>query len=755
MTSRNRGIVAFANKQQERRGILNMKFTDGYWMPKPGVSVYGCAEIRDISFNEDKFTAYIAPFEVHHRGQTLAGPLLTLELTAPREDILAVRLYHYNNAMPEKPSFELTLDPQKMVFKETEDSYIVSSGKMQATLMKGSFKIAIDYDGKRLTYSDYKQAAYLTTNDGVYIRERLDLGVDEYIYGLGERFTPFVKNGQSVDIWNEDGGTSSEIAYKNVPFYISSKGYGVFVDHSECVSYEIASESASRVQFSVPGEELRYCVIGGGSAKAAISNYCKLTGMPPLPPAWSFGLWLSTSFTTNYDEDTVNSFIDGMKEREIPLSVFHYDCFWMKEYEWCNFTFDPDMFPEPKQMLGRLHDKGLRVCVWINSYIGQKSPLYDEAAKKGYLLKRVSGKPWQWDRWQPGMGLVDFTNPDAASWYTSKLEALVELGVDCFKTDFGERIPVDDVVWFDGSDPIKMHNYYAYLYNKVVYEFLEQKRGKGNAVLFARSATTGGQKFPVHWGGDCEATFSAMAESIRGGLSLASCGFAFWSHDIGGFERTATSDVYKRWIAFGLFSTHSRLHGSSSYRVPWLYDEESVDVLRHFTKTKHSLMPYIFAESVKATQTGVPVMRPMVLEYPDDPLCYSLDKQYMLGESILVAPVFFEDGHCDVYLPEGKFTNFFTGEHLEGGRVISGKYDYLTMPVFVRENTLLAIGQDDKAEYDYHKNVTICAYNVTDASIDLFDKLGNKQATVTAKLEGGELKYFAEGNAPEIKYKKM
>jgi alpha-D-xyloside xylohydrolase len=723
-------------------------------MTKPGVTAFGCAEIRHANFTEDNFTVYIAPFEVRHRGQTLAGPLLTLEITAPRQDILGIKLYHYKNAMPDTPSFELFLDPQKMTFEETDEAYIVKCGKMSATLVKGRFSITIAYDGEILTRSDYKQAAYLTTNDGPYFRERLDLGVDEYVYGLGERFTPFVKNGQSVDIWNEDGGTSSDIAYKNIPFYVSSKGYGVFTNHPELVSYEIASESASRVQFSVAGEELEYFVIGGGSPKAAVANYNELTGKPPLPPAWSFGLWLSTSFTTDYDEKTVNSFIDGMSEYGIPLSVFHYDCFWMKEYEWCSFSWDEAMFPEPAAMLKRLRDKGLHICVWINPYIGQKSPLFDEASKKGYLLRKTDGFTWQWDLWQPGMGIVDFTNPDAAAWYNGKLEALIDMGVDCFKTDFGERIPVEDIVWFDGSDANRMHNYYAFIYNKIVYELLERKKGKGNAVLFARSATTGGQQFPVHWGGDCEATYPAMAESLRGGLSLAMGGFAFWSHDIGGFEQTATSDVYKRWIAFGLFSTHSRLHGSSSYRVPWLYDEESVDVLRRFTKLKNSLMPYLFAQAVKATLTGVPVMRPMVLEFPDDPLCLTLDKQYMLGDSLLVAPVFREDGRCDVYLPAGKYFDFFTGETIEGGRLISGVYDYMTLPVFVRENTLLAMGREDTAEYGYNENITIRAYNVTEqTTIDLYDKTGKKRASVTAKPENGEISFKIDGDAPGLSTK--
>ncbi|MDR0292887.1 MAG: alpha-xylosidase [Oscillospiraceae bacterium] len=741
-----------------------MKFTDGFWMAKPGVTVHGCAEIRDIAFSGDKLTAFISPFPVSHRGQTLGGPLLTLEITAPRPDILGVKLYHYKDAMPKEPAFELFCEPQPLAFEETDSSYTVRAGAMAATLLKGRYALIFSYSGKPVTRSDFRQAAYLTAPDGPFIRERLDLGVDEYIYGLGERFTPFVKNGQSVDIWNEDGGTASDIAYKNIPFYLSSKGFGVFADHPERVSYEIASEAASRVQFSVAGEELRYFVIGGGSVKKAVANYCALTGKPPLPPAWSFGLWLSTSFTTDYDEQTVNSFIDGMAERGIPLSVFHYDCFWMKEYEWCNFTWDAAMFPEPAAMLKRLHEKGLRVCVWINSYIGQKSPLFDEAAEKHYLLRKTDGTVWQWDRWQPGMGLVDFTNPDAAAWFAAKLEALADMGVDCFKTDFGERIPTEGIAWFDGSDPQRMHNYYTFLYNQTVHEMLERKKGKGGGVLFARSATVGGQRFPVHWGGDCEATYAAMAETLRGGLSLALGGFAFWSHDISGFEATATPDLYKRWVAFGLFSTHSRLHGSSSYRVPWNFDggeppqamsgsgQTCTDVLRHFTKVKHSLMPYLYAQAVKATQTGVPVMRPMVMEYPDDPLCLTLDRQYMLGDSLLVAPVFHEDGHCDVYLPDGMFTNFFTGEVVQGGRLVRGIYNYMTLPAFIPENTLLAMGRDDCAEYEYHENITVHAYQLTEQTVELYDKSGNLRATVTGRAHGDEVTFQVDGDAPNIKF---
>ena len=259
------------------------------------------------------------------------------------------------------------------------------------------------------------------------------------------------------------------------------------------------------MQFSVPGETLRYCIIGAESRKNVLSAYTG-TGRPVLPPVWSLGLWLSTSFITNYNEETVTSFVDEMKKREIPLHVFHYDCFWMKEYEWCNFIWDENMFPDVGGMLARLKARGLKICVWINLYIGQKSYMFAEGAEKGYLLKNSDGSVWQWDRWQPGMAIVDFTNPDACIWFQGKLKNLLDQGVDCFKTDFGERISTD-VEYFDGTDAVSMHNYYTHMYNKTVFDLLKRERGENEAVLFARSATAGGQQYPVHWGGDCDSTY--------------------------------------------------------------------------------------------------------------------------------------------------------------------------------------------------------------------------------------------------------
>ena len=722
-----------------------MKFTDGYWNIKEGVSLFNPVEICDAEVGDSSITVYAACKTVVHRGDTLNSPLLTFNFSSPMDDVIRVQVCHFAGGLNAGPAFAIHEDAGRKVQTGEKDNYLyLRSSKLEMRIYKGkTWKIDYFYKGRRITGNGTRSTGYAITPDKkTYMREQLNLSVGELVYGLGERFGPFVKNGQTVDIWNEDGGTSSEQSYKNIPFYITNRIYGVFTNHPELVSYEIASENVSRAQFSVPGECLDYFVIGGQDIKDVLTNYTKLTGRPALPPAWSFGLWLTTSFTTNYDEVTVNSFIDGMSQRNLPLQVFHFDCFWMKEYQWCDFQWDSKFFPNPEAQIKRLKARGLKICVWINSYIAQKSPLFAQGKAKGYLVKKTDGSVWQWDKWQAGMGLVDFTNPEAVKWYQSKLKALLDIGVDCFKTDFGERIPTD-VVYFDGSDPVKMHNYYTLLYNKSVFELLQRERGKNEAAVFARSATVGGQQYPVHWGGDSTATYVSMAETLRGGLSLAMGGFGFWSHDIGGFEKTASPDLFKRWVAFGLLSSHSRLHGNESYRVPWLFDEESVDVLRFFTNLKCKLMPYIYNAACNAAANGIPVIRPMALEFNNDRNCGYLDRQYMLGESLLVAPVFSEDSIAEYYLPAGKWTNFLTGAKVEGGRWIQEKHDYLSLPLMARSNSIVAVGNiDNKPDYDFADGVTFHVFELTDgitASTAVFGTNGKKAIKLSAKLAGKEI----------------
>ena len=741
-----------------------MKFSNGCWLQKEGIECFSPKEAYFTRVEDTSVTICAPTMKINHRGDTLGGVNLTIVITSPMPEVLRVQTWHHRGVLAKSPEFDLKKkEALPLQVTETESDITITSGTLSLIITKDNWSMTYKRGDEVLTRSNGRDLALMKTSwrglaydaagdtENTYLRQQLSLGVGELVYGMGERFSAFTKNGQSVDIWNEDGGTSTEQSYKNVPFYLTNKGYGVFVNHPEKVSFEAATESLTKVEFSVEGGYLDYFVINGPTMKETLVHYTDLTGKPSLPAPWTFGLWLSTSFTTNYDEETVMSFIDGMLDRSIPLRTFHFDCFWMKEFHWTDFVWDERVFPDPEGMLKRIKAKGLNICVWINSYIGQESRLFEEGKEKGYFVKRPNGDVWQWDMWQPGMALVDFTNPEACKWYQSYLAKLLDMGVDCFKTDFGERIPTD-VVYYDGSDPKKMHNYYTYLYNKCVYELLEEKRGKGQAVLFARSATAGGQQFPVHWGGDCWSDYESMEESIRGGLSLMMSGFGFWAHDIGGFEQTSTADVYKRWVAFGLLSSHSRLHGSSSYRVPWLYDDEAVDVVRFFTRLKASLMPYIYKTAVETSRTGIPTMRSMVMEYTEDRTCAYLDKQYMLGDNLLVAPVFNDISQAEFYLPKGRWTNFFTGEETCGGTWITRDCGYLDIPLMVKENSIVAIGShDDKPDYDYADGAELRVYTLAEgipAETVIYGMDNEVALTASVKKEGRTISFSVQTDKP-------
>lgn len=594
-----------------------MKFTNGYWMIRDGVDALYAREAYELAADATTESLNVlAPTSVvRGRYDTLNLPTFNVDITTPAEGVIRVCAEHWQGAT-EYPGFPLNADePGNRDYVTVQANgngdgevgvngadVTLTTGGLTVKVVKGApWNLTfIGEDGKVLTESAGKSlgrfklgaesnvtaqpvSEFGVTMDGsardesdVFIAIQLHLSVGEDVYGLGERFGAYVKNGQSVDIWNEDGGTASEQGYKDIPFYMTSNGYGVLVNNRGHVSFEIGSENT---------------------------------------------------------EATINSFIDGMAERDIPLAAFHYDCYWMREFHWCDFEWDKRFFGDIESTLKRLHED------------------------KGYLVRKPNGEVWQTDFWQAGMGLVDFTNPAAREWFKDKVKALLNQGVDAIKTDFGERIP-RDVVWYDGSPKLSMHNWYTQLYNQAVFEAIEETYGKGNACLYARSATVGGQQQPVHWGGDCESTFNGMAQSLRAGLSLTSSGFGFWSHDIGGFEGAFPDPaVYKRWMAFGMLGSHSRLHGSTVYRVPWLFDEEdekngvalvpgqtAVDVVREFTKLKLELMPYVYQLGLQPHVNGTPVMRSMFVEFPDDPACRTLDRQYMFGPSMLVAPVFTYSG---------------------------------------------------------------------------------------------------------------
>lgn len=696
-----------------------MKFSHGYWLTRDGYTVLRPKDIDTVEERDGALVVYAPTAPIETRGDTLNRPLITTTFTAPIPDVIGVEIVHHKGRIDPGPHFALAAQEGVATITVADPHSgvpaTITSGGLTATVSTdGPWHVDFSGQGRHLTSSMDRSVGVVSHTSGDrYVYEQLTMGVSENIFGLGERFGAFVKNGQVVDVWNEDGGTASEQAYKNIPFYLSDAGYGVFIDTPDHVSLEIGSEVVSRTQISVPGSRLRYFIIYGETPKDILSTYTALTGRPAAVPAWSYGTWLSTSFTTNYDEATVMSFIDGMIDRELPLSVFHFDCFWMRGFHWTDFVWHPDTFPDPHGMLDRIKAKDLHICVWINPYIAQRSHLFDEGMAKGYLVTEADGSVWQWDMWQAGMALVDFTNPDATAWYVSHLKQLLDMGVDAFKTDFGERIPTN-VVWHDGSDPQRMHNYYTLLFNKAVFDLLERERGTGEAVVFARSATAGGQQYPVHWGGDCESTFVAMAESLRGGLSLSLSGFGYWSHDIGGFEGTPDPAVFKRWVAFGFMSSHSRFHGSDSYRVPWAFDDESVAVTRLFSTLKMSLMPYLGRLGEEAATRGIPVMRPMLLEFPADRTARTIGTQYMLGDALLVAPVF-DEHTAEFYVPEGTWTSLLTGDTYTGPRWYRKDMGFDDMPILARPGSVIPQGATTtRPDYPWAHDVTLHAYAFPD-----------------------------------------
>lgn len=739
-----------------------MKFTNGYWLKRAGWDVRHPKHYSILEERNGEAIIVAPTKEIKFKGAELDTPHLTVSISPLAEGIIKVKIEHHQGYLLKKPEFvfhpeETGKQYQKKISVDSKHGRAeIESGVLKAvfggraasdknneTSPLQGWDLRFYVEDKEVTRSTVRSVGLAFSPTGQkYLHEQLVIQPGELIYGLGERFGPVVKNGQTVDIWNADGGTASEQAYKNIPFYWSNRGYGVLVNHPELVSFEVGSEVNSRVQFSVEGDKLEYLVIAGPTPKDVLRRYTALTGRPPLPPAWSYGLWLSTSFKTDYSEDTVNQLVDEMVQQKLPLRVLHFDCYWMRANRWCDFTWDPDLFPNPQAMLKRYHDRGLKICVWINPYIAQQSTMFQEGKEKGYLLHTASGAVKQWDHWQSGMAWVDFTNPQAKAWYQAKLRQLLKQGVDCFKTDFGERIPAEDVKWFDNSDPSVMHNYYSYLYNQAVYEVIVEERGQEEALVFARSATVGGQKFPTHWGGDSEPTFESMGETLRGGLSLSNSGFAYWSHDMGGFEGKPDPAVFTRWFPFGMLSTHSRLHGSDSFRTPWTYGQAAVECAQRFIALKHRLVPYLWNCAKEAQSDGIPVMRHLALEFPDDLGSANVETQYCLGPNLLVAPVFSYSGQVNYYLPTAGWTSLLDGHRVEEPGWQREVHDFNSLPVMVPDGAIVPVGSDtNRPDYDWADGIRLYFFGkkFLTQSVEVMHGQNGKKRQFKVKQVGQEL----------------
>lgn len=505
------------------------------------------------------------------------------------------------------------------------------------------------------------------------------LSPGEHFYGCGESFTKLDKTGQKVVLWTKDAhGVESKEMYKPVPFYMSSRGYGIFAHTSTPVTFDFGHDYAEAQTIFIGEEDVDLFIIAG-TPKEILGSYTELSGKSNVPPLWSFGLWMSR---ITYDSEVqAREVAEKMMQYGIPCDVIHLDTGWF-EHDWrCDYEFSTSRFDDPKKMIDDLREDGYHISLWQLPYFTPNNALYPEIIEKGYAVVNADGKLPTDD------AILDFSNPEAVKWYQDKLKNLLELGVEAIKVDFGEGAPVTGA-YHSGRSGMAEHNLYPLRYNKAAADITEEVTGE--SIIWARSAWAGSQRYPIHWGGDAENSNMGMLGSLRGGLSFGMSGFTYWSHDAGGFVRTSPEELYKRWMFMGIFTSHLRCHGQPP-KEPWNYSDEFLELFRKQLSFRYRLMPYIYAQSIKASNAGIPMVRSMFVEFPEDRNCLELEDQYMFGDDILVAPLF-EDNQTEraVYLPEGRWIDLQNPENcFEGGKWTNITAGELMGIALVREGAVL------------------------------------------------------------------
>ena len=540
---------------------------------------------------------------------------------------------------------------------------------------------------------------------------------DECFVGTGERFRKMDLSGQTFQLKNQDGqGVNNRRCYKNIPFYMSSRMYGCFYHTSDYCKLLLADHSSRSVQFMCDRATLDVFLIGGQSPEEILRGYRMLTGFPSMPPLWSFGIWMSRM--TYFSADEVDDICDRLRREHYPCDVIHLDTGWFRTDWLCEWKFNPERFPDPKGFVKRLKDNGFRVSLWQLPYVAAGAEQLKEAKENHYISQPTKAE----DSSTGGAsnfsaldyaGTIDFTYDKAVDWYKNQLlKPLLDMGVTCIKTDFGENIHMDHR--YHAMTPERLNNIYSLLYQRAAYEVTKEVTGDG--IVWARSAWAGCQRYPLHWGGDSASSWDGLAGSLKGGLHFGLSGFAFWSHDVPGFHSIPDfmnspldEDVYVRWTQFGVFSSHMRYHGTSK-REPWHYPKIA-PIVKRWWQLRYKLLPYIVEQGEKCTKTGYPMVRALLMHHPHDRQVWHIDDEYYFGSEFLVCPVINRENKRDIYLPEGLWVNFFTGERLEGGRWYYGVEVPLDqMPVFVRPGSLIKMYPDDvdcTDQMDLSKAVTI------------------------------------------------
>jgi alpha-D-xyloside xylohydrolase len=553
-----------------------------------------------------------------------------------------------------------------------------------------------------------------------------ELAPNEKIFGGGESFTRLNKRGQKINLTTRDGmGVQSQLMYKPIPFFLSNQGYGMFVHTSAPVTFDFGQfYDQHNVIYSA--DEQMDLFIFLGEPKEILSEYTALTGRSPVPPLWSFGFWMSR--ITYKSEAEVRDVAAKLRQYKIPADVIHLDTGWF-ETDWrSNYQFSTSRFQDPPQMIADLKKQGFRVSLWQYTYFTPKNELFKELVEKNYVVKNEGGTlPFE-------DAVLDLSNPAAVNWYQEKLAKLLKMGVGAIKVDFGENAPISGR-YFSGKSGLYEHNLYPLRYNKAVADVTTQITG--DSIIWARSAWAGSQRYPLHWGGDAENTNSAMAATLRGGLSFGLSGFTYWSHDAGGFVERAPRDLYRRWLAFGVLTSHTRAHGAPP-REPWEYDEKLTADFRRALNLRYALMPYIYAQAKESSEKGFPMLRTLFFEFPGDETSWLVEDEYMFGANLLVAPLFEEKQSRKVYLPPGAWIDYQTGKVYQGARWHEIAAGEVPIVLLVKNNSVLPHVKtaQSTSEIDWN-NIELRVFSTENAPVSAsFALPGGKLHTTELNFSG-------------------
>lgn len=534
------------------------------------------------------------------------------------------------------------------------------------------------------------------------------LKLNEKIYGLGEKFIGTDRRGQKLESIHQDcAGNEGARTYKNVPFYMSSEGYGIYVNSAYLMDFDIGSTNFDFSNIFLEDRLMDVFLIAGPSMKDVLYRYCSITGFAPELPKWSYGLWMSRNSYQN--EDIVKGIASDLREKDIPCDVLHLDTFWFEKDWVCDLEFSKERFPEPEKLMSDLATQGFTTSIWQLPYVHNSLENFKEGAERDYFIKTQDGDIYLFDWFGEKYSLIDFSNNDAVDWYVEKIKRVLRMGAKVVKTDIAEGMPVDGV--YKNMDGKEMHNLFPLIYNKVMYEAAKEVHGEG--IVWARSSYAGGQRYPVPWSGDSRSSFENLAGALRSGLSLGMSGQPYWSHDIGGFIGVPDAELYVRWAQLGLFSSHSRCHGggNNNPREPWAFGEEALEIFRNYAKLRYRLLPYIYSTEAQAVSSGMPFLRHMALMHQDDRNTHNIYDQYYFGESLMIAPLLNSGGKRMVYVPEGIWYNYYTGEKLEKTGWMEINVELSVLPMYVPAGAIIVYGSDKSYTSEVvEENINIHVY---------------------------------------------